>query len=1204
MATTVRPPTGAGGHSPQGERADFSLTDKYDRESGLIYLTGIQALVRLPLDQHRADRRRGLHTGTFISGYRGSPLGGFDAELERNRGRLDAHHVVHQPGLNEELAATAVFGSQLATTVPGARYDGVLGMWYGKGPGVDRTGDAFKHANLAGVGRTGGVLALAGDDPSCKSSTVASSSEATLFDALMPTIYPGSVQEVLDLGLHGFALSRASGLWVGMKIVTNVADSAGVAEVSPERITPVFPTVELDGKTYVPHVDPQLLPPNSVELERTIHYARLELARRYAWENGLNKIVVPTQDAWLGILTTGRVYHDVRQALGELGLDEAALAHHGIRILNMGMVFPMEPRIVREFARGLQEILVVEEKRAFLELFARDILYSLADRPVLVGKSDEEGRPLLNSHGELDPDKIARAIAARLSRKLTLPSVEARIAFLDNKQKPVVVLAALPVVTNGNGGGGAALPLASTPAVPVRGAYYCSGCPHNRSTQIPQGLDSLVGAGIGCHSMAIWMDPETFGHTSGITQMGGEGAQWVGMAPFTEAPHLFQNIGDGTYFHSGTMAVHFAIASGVNITYKILYNSAVAMTGGQDAVGAIPIPALTHRLALDGVKRTIITSDEPERYAGITLPSNTEVWHRDRLPEAHEELAKVPGVTVLLHDGQCATEKRRLRKRGKLADPTTRVFINERVCEGCGDCGKKSNCLSVVPVETEFGRKTQIHQSSCNKDYSCLLGDCPSFLTVELGELPKKKPAPAPPADKLPEPAPLFDADGYAVRMLGIGGTGVVTTSQILGTAAVLDGLHVWVLDQTGLAQKGGAVLSDIKLSRAPLAVGKITAGGADLYLGFDLLVANDANNLATADPDRTVAVVSVSKVATGKMVSDTTISFPNPRIILSKVERVTRKDHNFYVDAEATSHALFGDHMPANLLLVGASYQAGALPISAASIERAIELNGTAVATSLAAFRWGRVAVADPGQLDAAVRAATATKQVVPAAAPLTDEARRLIDATGATGELRRLLEIRVPELIAYQNAEYATRYAGFVKLVAETEARRVPGRSGLAEAVARYLYKLMAYKDEYEVARLHLDPAQQAAIREQFGEGVEVSLKLHPPLLREMGMEQKLSLGPWFTPGLKALRAMKGLRGTALDPFGKAEVRQVERALVGEYREMIKTALAKLTADNHAIAVSLAELPDMVRGYEQIKLDNVRRYREAAGQLLARLG
>ncbi len=1198
MATTIRSQSGSS-RPLHGAMADFSLGEKYDRESGIIYLSGIQALVRLPLDQHRADQRQGLHTGTFISGYRGSPLGGIDSELDRNRERMQAHHVVHQPGLNEELAATAIFGSQLTTTVADTRYDGVLGIWYGKGPGVDRTGDVFRHANLAGVSPTGGVLALAGDDPSCKSSTIPSASESALADAMMPTLYPGNVQEVLDLGLHGFALSRASGCWAGMKIVTNVADSAGVAEVSNERIRPIIPIVEFDGKPYQHRPDARLLPPHSVELERGLHYARLEIARRYTWENKLNRIVVPTPDAWLGIMAAGKTYHDLRQALTELGLDDAELAHYGIRLLQMGVIYPVEPQIIREFARGVQEILVVEEKRAFLELFARDILYPLSDRPLLVGKSDQDGQPLVPSYGELDADKIARVVAARLARRLSIPSVDARIAVLDHQTVPPAPRA-LPMISADNATVAKPLPNLSTP-VAGRVPYYCSGCPHNRSTQVPQGTSSLLGAGIGCHSMVVWMDPESYGETAGLTQMGGEGAQWIGMAPFTNTPHLFQNIGDGTYFHSGAMAVQFAIASGVNITYKLLYNSAVAMTGGQDAVGAIPIPTLVQRLALDGVKRTIITSDAPEKYARVTLPANTEVWHRDRLPEAHETLAKEAGVTVLLHDGQCATEKRRLRKRGKLAEPTTRVYINERVCEGCGDCGKKSNCLSVIPIETEFGRKTQIHQSSCNKDYSCLLGDCPSFLTIEGGTKPERKAAPAPPIAGVPEPTPLVDADGFAMRMMGIGGTGVVTTNQILGTAAVLDGLYVWSLDQTGLAQKGGAVVSDLKLSREPREAGKISAGGANLYLGSDLLVANDPNNLLVAAPDQTVAVVSVSAVPTGTMVTNTKLRFPDLHGVLGRIGQVTNAAKNVYLDAEATAHALFGDHMPANLILVGAAYQAGALPISAAAIERAIELNGTAVENSLAAFRWGRVAVADPGQLTQAVHAATTTPVATPP--QLSAEAQQLIAASGATGRLQELLTVRVPDLIAYQDLEYATRYVGFVTLVREAEAQQMPEKTALSEAVAHYLYKLLAYKDEYEVARLHLDPAQIAAVREEFGPDAKITWRLHPPLLREWGMKEKLALGPWFGPGFQALQKMKRLRGTALDPFGRAEVRQVERALPGEYRAMIKDALGKLTTENYAQVVALAELPDLIRGYEQIKLDNVQRYHEAVATIQAQL-
>ncbi len=1151
----------------------FSLDAKYTQESGRIYLSGIQALVRLPLDQHRADRRRGLNTATFISGYRGSPLGGFDQTLEREKKLLEAHQVVFSSGLNEDLGATAIFGSQMVGLFPRPKYDGVLGMWYGKAPGVDRTGDAFKHANYAGVGKNGGVLALAGDDPVSKSSTLPSHSEVALYDALMPTIFPGNVQDILELGLHGFMLSRVSGLWVGVKIVTNVADEAGTAEVSPERVSPVIPTVELDGRPFEHAINVNLIPPYGLDMERTLHHARLELARLYAYENKLNRIAVPTPDAWLGIMTAGKTYFDVRQALVELGLDDEALRRHGIRILKMGMLFPMEPRVVRDFARGLEEILVVEEKRAFIEMFAKDILYGMPDRPRIVGKRDEEDRLLVPVVGELDPDLIARAIAKRIARKLRIASVEARLRHMDElKQRPTLVSLA-------------------------RTAFFCSGCPHNRSTVVPEG--SVAAAGIGCHGMAMGMDRGIIG----VTHMGAEGAQWVGIAPFTETPHLFQNIGDGTLFHSGSLAINYAIAAGVNITYKILYNSAVAMTGGQDAAGALPIPALTRRLEADGVKRIIITTDHPENYKGVSLAANCEVWHRDRLLEAQSVLAAVPGVTALIHDQQCAAEKRRLRKRGKQADPQTRVFINEAVCEGCGDCGRKSNCLSVQPVQTEFGRKTQIHQSSCNKDYSCLLGDCPSFLTIEPVGPPQKREKRLTPLEAdLPEPALRVPRDGFALHMMGIGGTGVVTVNQILGTAALLDGRYVRGLDQTGLSQKGGPVVSDLRIDSRPIEISnKVSAGGADLYLGFDLLVATDPVNLDKAESGRTIAAVSTSQIPTGQMVANTTVQFPELGATLMSIDRVTRKDANVYLDAQAMAEALFDDHMATNFIMVGAAYQAGALPISAASLEAAIRLNGVSVDMNLLAFRWGRMAVVDAGRVEVAVVQAQGKVQAV---SPLSAEARALVDAAGATGEVRRLLEIRVPELIAYQDAGYARQYVDFVGRVVAEESRKTPGRTGLAEAVARHLFKLMAYKDEYEVARLHLEAAVAAELHARFGPGMRYYWHLHPPLLRALGLKKKIRLGAWFRPAFQALRAMKGLRGTALDVFGYARVRREERALVGEYRGLIERALGSLSPATHDAAVALGDLPDVIRGYENIKLDNVRQFRARAAELVARLG
>ena len=980
---------------------------------------------------------------------------------------------------------------------PRPKYDGVLGMWYGKAPGVDRSGDAFKHANYAGIGKNGGVLALAGDDPVSKSSTLPSHSEVALWDALIPTIYPGNVQEILDMGLHGFMLSRISGLWVAMKIVTNVADEAGTADVDPDRVRPVIPTVELDGRPYQHAINVNLIPPYGLDMERTLHYARLELARRYAWENKLDKIMVPTPDAWLGILTTGKTYYDVRQALHELGLDEADLRRYGVRILKMGMLSPMEPRIIREFGRGLEEILVVEEKRGFLELFAKDVLYGWPERPRVVGKYDEEERPLLGIVGELDSDQIARAIAKRLARKARIESAEARIQHLDEmKRRP-------------------------KPFTIARTAFFCSGCPHNRSTVVPEG--SVAAAGIGCHGMAMGMDRGIIG----VTHMGAEGAQWVGVAPFTETPHLFQNIGDGTFFHSGGLALNYAVASGVNITYKILYNSAVAMTGGQTAAGALAIPALTRRLEAEGVKRTILTTDDPDKYKGIALAANTQVWHRDRLIEAQSLLAAVPGVTVLLHDQQCAAEKRRLRKRGKQAEPIQRVFINERVCEGCGDCGVKSNCLSVQPVDSEFGRKTQIHQSSCNKDYSCLLGDCPSFLTVEPVGPPRKKERRLTPLDEsLPEPALKVPAEGFAVHMMGIGGTGVVTVNQILGTAAMLDGKHVRGLDQTGLSQKGGPVVSDLKIASRPLDLAnKISTGGADLYLGFDLLVATDPVNLDKAESGRTIAVVSTSRIPTGQMVQDTAVHFPELSSMLMGIDRVTRKDPNVYLDALAMAEGLFDDHMAINPILMGAAYQTGALPISAASIERAIRLNGVSVEMNLLAFRWGRMAVVDAKRVEAAAKQASGR---VVEDRVLSAEARAIVDA--GRGDGRGAPPPRGPRARADRLPERGLCAA--VRRLRAAGGRRGAAPDarahGVTEGVARHLFKLMAYKDEYEVARLHLDAAVEAELRARFGEPIRFFWHLHPPLLRALGLKKKLKLGAWFAPAFKALRGLRGLRGT----------------------------------------------------------------------------
>jgi indolepyruvate ferredoxin oxidoreductase len=1149
-------------------RREVSLEDKYLLEDGRILLTGVQGLVRLVLDQHRADVRRGLTTGTMISGYQGSPLGGLDLELSRNSKLLEAHHVHHVPGLNEELGATSAWGSQLVERLPGAKYDGVLGLWYGKAPGLDRAADALRHGNFVGVSRTGGGLAVVGDDPSCKSSTIPSASEPLFASLHMPVFFPGSVQEVIDLGLHAYACSRASGLWAGFKIVTSVADAVGTAEVAPARVAPVVPDL---GYEHQP--TGHLLAPESLEMERTMLGVRTELALAYARQNGVNRIE-GAREAWLGIVAGGKPYYDLVHALRNVGLDGRAVERAGIRILKLGMVWPLERQIVHEFARGLDEILVAEEKGPFVETALKEALYGSAHAPRIVGKTDENGERLLPLELDLDADVIARAVAARLRQRVQIESVDAYLRRVDE------VAGRRPE-----------LPMAQ------RTPFFCSGCPHNSSIKAPEG--TLVGGGIGCHTMVL-LNPEGNGEITGITQMGGEGAQWIGMAPFTDDRHLVQNLGDGTFHHSGSLAVRAAIAAGVNITYKLLYNEHVAMTGGQSIEGQLSVPDLTRWLELEGVKRIIVTTEDTARYKGVQLSPIAELRDRSQLLAAQQELAEVEGVTVLIHDQECAAEKRRARKRGKQAEPAERIWINERVCEGCGDCGRKSSCLSVVPVETEFGRKTQIHQASCNKDYSCLEGDCPSFLTVVPGKKARRE-TPAFEGD-LPEPELLVSDTEWTVRMMGIGGTGVVTVNQMLGMAALIDGLHAYGLDQTGLSQKGGPVVSDLSLSREPLAVAsKAPAGSVDLYLGFDLLGASSDKNLMTAAPDRTVAVVSTSAVPTGRMVVDVAERFPELSAQLDRIDAATRREHNLYIDAQKLSERLFGDHMMTNTLVLGAAYQRGMVPVSAVALEQAIRLNGAAVDKNLAAFSWGRALVAAPEAVADATRPPESTEQM----RDLSEIEQELVALAvdGDFGELRRLVETRIPELVAFQDEDYARRYAETVRRSHVVEQERTPGRSELAEAVARQLFKVMAYKDEYEVARLHLDAVEQAKLRAEFGENAKIWFNLHPPLLRAMGLERKLKFGSWFIPSFKALYRMRRLRGTKLDPFGRAEVRRVERELIEEYEGMVEDALSKLTPETHATARELLELPDVIRGYEEIKLRNVALFRKRAEAIRKRL-
>ncbi len=1150
----------------------LTLEDRYLREDGTVYLTGVQALVRLLFDRVRHDWRDGRKTAVFVSGYEGSPLAGFDLELARRSKLLTTYDVVHRPGLNEELGTTAVMGSQLAGTVGNLRRDGVTGIWYGKSPGLDRASDAFRHANLAGTDPSGGAVALVGDDPVAKSSTVPCASEMTLADLAMPIFYPADPQDVLDHGLHAVELSRASGVWASMKIVTNVADAASTAVVRNDWASPVLAPLGFT-KPYTHKPSTHLLGASLAALERSLFTERLPLALEYVRASGVNRIIGGTRPGdRIGIISAGKPYLDLRQAVSTLGLDETALERYGIRLLKLGAIHPVDPGIVREFADGLTEIIVVEEKRSFLESAVKEILYGVPGAPSVHGKSAPDGTTLFSQAGELSADSVAAGLARRLSAP-EYGDIEPVIAWRERRRRERVQL---PLV-------GAA-----------RTPYFCSGCPHNSSTKVPEG--SLVGAGIGCHTMAVFMEPDQVGTVTGLTQMGGEGAQWIGMAPFTDHKHFVQNIGDGTFMHSGSLAVRAAVAAGVNITYKLLYNSAVAMTGGQDAVGALSVDRVAQLLLVEGAAKVIITTENPERLRRARMPKQVEVRHREEMMRSQQELAAIPGVTVLIHDQECAAEKRRKRRRGKIETPAAKVVINERVCEGCGDCGVKSNCLSVQPVETEFGRKTRIHQSSCNVDYSCLAGDCPSFMTVvPTGRKLKHREATEFSAEVLSEPERRVKEGDFTVRITGVGGTGVVTVAQILATAAVVDGKHVRTLDQTGLAQKGGAVVSDVKITSAVVEQApKLADAECDLYLACDSLVGTDAQYLAAADPDRTVAVVSTTEVPTGKMIIDTAVSFPEQSSVRAAIEGASA--HAFYADARRLAGDLFGDDQYANILLLGAAYQLGALPLSSASIEEAIRLNGASVERNTQAFQCGRQLVLNPKAIRASSKEPRSSRPTTEPSA-----ARRftaLVHAEPGT-ELARLLDIRVPELIAYQGESYAREYAKFVELVRLREG----GPTEVTEAVARNLYKLMAYKDEYEVARLHLEDKLKTEIEAQFGEGSRFAYQLHPPVLRALGMKRKISLGPWSRPALRVLHSMRKVRGTRMDIFGYARVRRVERALIDEYRDAVLRALDTEGTYAPEGVVELAALPDMVRGYEHIKLANVAAYRARQAELLAQL-
>ncbi len=1126
-------------------------------------LTGIQALVRMLLTQRRLDVGRGLNTGMFVSGYPGSPLGGLDLEIGRNSQLLSSEGVVFQPGVNEELAATAVWGTQLLSEVPGRRCDGIVGVWYGKSPGLDRASDAIRHANLSGTSNLGGAVALIGDDPMCKSSTVPGASEAMCRSLMMPLLAPSSVHEIVELGLHAVALSRAAGVWVGMKITADVADSSATVTLGGEAAEIPYPPRLSRGKP------PTLLAATSLDAEHDLSSNRLDRVKDYAKALQLNRIIFEPASASTAVVAAGATYATLKRALRQAGIDDAGLDTLGVRLVQVRMPWPLSAEDASILFGGVERVIVVEDKQPFLESQIKELLYGVASAPEVFGKYDRQGATLFTSYASLDADHIS----AGLARVLPVASLGAAVR---HKREPSSVDPREPVRNN--------LLASRTP-------FFCSGCPHNISTKAP--ADQLVGAGIGCHAL-VSLDPGSMrGTIIGAPQMGGEGAHWVGLAPFTSDKHFVQNLGDGTFFHSGSLAVRAAVAAGVHMTYKLLYNDAVAMTGGQTAEGHMNVPELTRWLALEGVTKVVITTVDLKGYESRTLDPIASVRHRDEYTDVEAELAATDGVTVIIHDDRCATEERRMRKRGLLPAVTRRVWINERVCEGCGDCGEKSTCLSVVPVETPFGRKTQIHQASCNSDMSCLKGDCPSFVMVEPGSKGGKR---RPPALRvsLVDPTPRALSSDYLIRMPGVGGTGVVTVSQILQMAAMLDNKHSGGLDQTGLAQKGGPVVSDVRVSETSIdASVRATSGEVDLLLGLDALSAASASTLATCNKD-TIAIINTSVMATAAMVVDATAGVGNADEARSRIDAATSAEQNAYLDATRLSEALFGDHMPANLIMVGAAYQRGCIPISWPSIKRAIELNRNGVETNLEAFAWGRAAVIDPDAV------AVASGLSEPAALTLDPRAEALVASALPAGRLADSVATRLSDLIGYQSVHYASDYLRHVVEVFTIETRALgEGHDGITNVYARSLHRLMAYKDEYEVARLHLLGSEQARLRQAFGPNAKTQVLLLPPLLRSLGMNRKIAFGAWFRPVLKSLAAGRRLRGSSLDPFGRSAVRKLERALITEYRAIMADALARLRPETEDAVLELAGLPDIVRGYEDVKLRNVERYRARVAEV-----
>lgn len=1160
--------TGSGGDDVYA--ADLSLDDKYTKQHGRIFLSGVQALVRLPLVQRLRDEAEGLNTAGLISGYRGSPLGGFDEALWKAKKHLEANHVKFQPGVNEDLAATAVWGSQQVRLLGDSDYDGVFAMWYGKGPGVDRCGDVFKHMNHAGTSRFGGVLLVAADDHGAYSSTLPHQSEHAFSAAMIPVLYPCNVDEYLSLGLHGWAMSRFSGCAVGFKALADTVESSASVDADPFRVKTVFPAgFKLPEGGLHARLSTDPLGIQARKQEALMQNYKIYAALAYARANKLNQITINPKKASLGIIASGKSYLDVLEALEELGIDDQAAEEIGIRLFKVAMPWPLEPEGVREFAEGLEEILVVEEKRQVVEYQLKEQLYNWKEnvRPRVIGKFDEQGEwiaPrgswLLPPTADFSVAQIAKVIAGRIARFYTSKTVEQRLGFLEEKEAS----------------------LARAFVAPARPAYYCSGCPHNTSTKVPEGSFAL--AGIGCHVMATAIYPE---YNKTTTHMGGEGAPWIGQAPFSKVPHVFSNLGDGTYFHSGSLAIRAAVAASVNITYKILYNDAVAMTGGQPVDGTISVDKIARQLAAEGVRRIAVVTEDMGRYASTTnFPDITTFNDRKDMDAVQRELRETEGVTVLIYDQICAAEKRRRRKKNQFPDPDKRLFINDAVCEGCGDCGVESNCTSILPLETSTGRKRTIDQSSCNKDYSCVKGFCPSFVTVKGGKVRSKAVATGigkqPNRESLPEVVPPACERPYNILINGIGGTGVITIGALLGMAAHLEGKGVSVLDMTGMSQKNGSVTSHVRISelRADICASRIPSGEADLVLGCDLLTSGAHEAVSKMRVGRTTAIINKHEQPTGPFARQPDWQFPGDAVSELVVEAVGKKAE--FIDATSIATALLGDSIATNLFMVGYAYQRGCIPVDEGSILRAIELNGVAVEANKTSFSWGRHAAVDLRRVESIARP---TKTV-------TLHFPRTLD---------QQIQEHVKELTAYQDAPYAEKYLELVERVRDAE-RRIGKSTKLSAAVIKYYFKLMAYKDEYEVGRLYTDGRFKARLGEQFEGNVSLRFNFAPPLFAKKdasGHLVKREFGPWVWYGLHVLARLKFLRGTAFDVFGYTEERKMERRMIAEYRESIDALLSSLNESNFSTAVELASWPERVRGYGHVKEASVAAVRAQQGRV-----